>query len=274
MARPVIVYLGGKYRIAEWVVSHFPPHTVYAELFGGAASILMTKERAATEIYNDLDEGIVNLFRVMQDREKARELEYRLRYTPYSRYELFKAYEEPKDDIDAARGTIVKSFMGMATGGAYRKGRVGFGLRLKGGICAAPAAWRNYADCIKDFCERMQGVIIENKDARILIPQLDTPDTLFYLDPPYVSDKWYSKSGYTNNGDENLQAEILELIKSIKGMAILSGYDNELYNAELKDWKKVSKETINVNNDPRIECLWISPNAQRKTRKECYTLWD
>jgi hypothetical protein len=49
------------------IIEHFPPHDTYLEPFGGAASVLLNKVPSPVEVYNDLDERITRLFRVLRD---------------------------------------------------------------------------------------------------------------------------------------------------------------------------------------------------------------
>lgn len=83
--RPILRYHGRKYRLAKWIISHFPEHRIYVEPFGGAASVLMLKNRSYAEVYNDLDGEIVNVFRVLQNPNHAAELERLIRLTPFAR---------------------------------------------------------------------------------------------------------------------------------------------------------------------------------------------
>lgn len=75
--RPALRYYGGKWRIGQWVISHFPAHECYVEPYGGGASVLLQKARSPLEVYNDLDGAAVNFFRVLRERqgELARSVE-------------------------------------------------------------------------------------------------------------------------------------------------------------------------------------------------------
>src|SRR3546814_2282652 len=106
---------GGKWRLAAWVISFFPRHVTYVEPFGGGASVMLQKAPAKAELYNDLDETMIQLFRVIQDPEKAEKLVWLLERTPFSRAEFELAYKPAKDDVEAVRRTIVRSFMGFGS---------------------------------------------------------------------------------------------------------------------------------------------------------------
>ncbi len=84
--RPLLRWLGGKWRLAPWIIQHLPPHRIYIEPFGGAASVLLRKPRAHAEVWGDLDGGLVNLFAVLRS-TRAEELISAVTLTPFARAE-------------------------------------------------------------------------------------------------------------------------------------------------------------------------------------------
>ena len=65
-------WVGGKSRLRKRIISLFPPHTCYVELFAGAAWVLFGKPPSDVEVLNDLDQDLITFFRVV--REKPAEL--------------------------------------------------------------------------------------------------------------------------------------------------------------------------------------------------------
>jgi len=125
--RPAIRYHGAKFRIAPWVLQHFPPHTCYVEPFGGAAGVLLQKPRAYAEVYNDLDGDVVNFFRVLRDPEQRRELIEACALTPYARDEFDLAWKPTDSPVEQARRLAVRI-------GRRDKGDDGFSHRHEAGV--------------------------------------------------------------------------------------------------------------------------------------------
>jgi len=271
--RPILRFHGGKFRLAPWIIKHFPEHRCYVEPFGGAASILMQKSRTYAEIYNDLDSEIVNVFRVLRDRETAAELQRSIILTPFAREEFEEAYEASEDPVEQARRTILKSFAGFGSDGIFRKNcekwthssrwipKGGFRVKSTKSGSTAASDWVSYAPEIMNFCERLQGVVIDHRDALEVINQHDYPDALVYADPPYVHSSRTTKHGYRHEMDDNQHRELAEVLNAFKGFVVLSGYQSDLYSELYKGWYTT---TISARSDKamlRTECLWLSPRT-------------
>ncbi len=272
MTRPFLRYHGGKFRIAKWVIKHFPPHRRYVEAYGGGASVLFEKQRSFEEVYNDLDSEIVNLFRVARD--DAYKLKTMLRLTLWSREEFMLSYVPCADPIEQARRTLVKLYLGFGTGG---KDALATGFNTSFHNNASPETWRwaEYPSVINSVKERLNSVVIENRPTLSLIDLYDGEDTLYYLDPPYVpTTRMVSTRGYTHEMTEEDHAKMLEKIITCKGMVILSGYENDLYDNTLTCWEK---QSINARASgyrgavKRKECIWISPNAQKRRQQSLFS---
>jgi len=267
-SRPVVRWYGGKWKLAPWIMSHFPPHRIYVEPYGGGGSVLIRKPRAYAEVWNDLDGEIVNLFRVLRDDAMAARLTEQLRLTPFAREELIGAYEETDEPVERARRLVVLSFQGF---GANAHARVPTGFRGNSDRCSGttPAQdWLNYPEKLAAAVERLRGVVIENRDAREVMLAHDAEETLHYVDPPYV---WETRAdgnkydlayrGYSHELNDDDHLALLEFLRALKGMVVLSGYPTEMYDAALSGWHRVERKAFADGARPRIEVLWINPLA-------------
>jgi DNA adenine methylase len=104
--RPPVKWHGGKRYLCHRIIERFPEHETYVEPFGGAASVLLNKLPVPVEIYNDLDERITRLFRVIRD--QGEELRSLLTLTPYSEVEFSEAQIATDDELEQARRDFVR----------------------------------------------------------------------------------------------------------------------------------------------------------------------
>lgn len=95
--KPLFPYYGSKTRLAQWIISMLPDHTVYCEPFAGSAAVLFAKEPSKVEVLNDHSEDLINCFRCFADPRISRALWRRLVYTPYSRADYSRANRILKD---------------------------------------------------------------------------------------------------------------------------------------------------------------------------------
>ncbi len=274
ISRPVLRYHGGKWRLAPWVIEHLPPHRIYVEPYGGAASVLMLKARSYAEIYNDLDGEIVNVFKVLRDPQSASELLRQLLITPFAREEFLSAYDMADDAIEQARRTIIKSFMGFGSSAIHRKD----GMRTRASTWKPPVGfrsnsnrsgttpahdWSNYPEQLSRFCERLRGVVIENRKGIEVIKAHDRADTLHYIDPPYVGSTRDRGSDYTHEMRDEDHRELASVLHKAKGMVVLSGYRSDLYKELYGNWSRVECAAFADGARPRTEVLWLNPSAQK-----------
>ena len=113
------------------------------------------------------------------------------------------------------------------------------------------------ARSVVSVCERLKNAQIENIDAVQLIQRYNHADTLIYCDTPYLQNL-RKRNMYAHEMKDEKHIELIEVLKSSKSKIILSGYDNELYNSELKDWFTAEKITTAQMGLHRTEKLWMN----------------
>lgn len=278
-ARSPFPWFGGKQRLADDILATFPEHDAYVEVFGGGASVLLSKAPATLDVYNDRDDGLVNFFTALRDAPE--QLVPLLELTPYARAEWQRCrdtWRDVADPIERARRWYVvvsQSFGGMVArdhGNTRQRelGRGWGGERLGRMHLSRAASTANRVDHIWRFVQRFRLVQIENLDWRACIERYDSPSTLFYIDPPYVAATRRS-GGYNHELTDDDHAELVDRVLALAGVAVVSGYDHPLY-APLVERGGFTRRTFSVIStagqraadaarDRRTEVLWASPRA-------------
>lgn len=258
---PVLKYYGSKYTLADWIISHFPAHRHYVEPFGGAANILLQKEPSAIETYNDLNKSLVNFFRTLRD--EPEQLVEKIKLTPWAREEFARCLEHSEDTPPIEWARRLFFHLNMSYAGSFKSSPGNF-RRAKGGR-------RNVTRDIKpenlfEASKRFLSVQIENRDAFKLIREFDSPDTLFYLDPPYVfSTRGNQSKSYSHEFTDSDHYEFAELLYSLQGFVVLSGYDSAIYKElfEDKGWIRRDKEMLTLSGNKKLESIWLSPTVSK-----------
>ncbi|MCX8958351.1 DNA adenine methylase [Erwinia psidii] len=262
---PALRYHGSKFRLANWILNFFPEHHTYVEPFGGGAGVLLRKPRSYAEIYNDIDEDIVNFFRVVRDRELNNQLRKLCALTPYARAEFRAALTESANPLERARRTAVRAMMGFGSAGATQRDN-GFSIDAKRKYRTVMDVWARYPDRLAAIGERFTGVLIENRPATLVMRQHDAINTLHNVDPPYLPstrDKGGNRR-YRHEMSEDDHISLLRDLQALKGYVVLSGYDSEIYNDLLSEWhKSQTKSRISAGRGTKIniECVWLNPQC-------------
>lgn len=265
--RPLLRWHGGKWLLAPWIIGQFPPHRIYVEPYGGAWSVGFRKARATAEVWNDLDSELVNLFRVLRS-DRAAELVAGLRLTPFARDEFFDAYQPSEDPVERALRLIVRAFMGHGGDGASGQYRTGFRASSNRSGSTPAVDWINLPDSLDMAVGRLMGVVIENRPALQVMASHDGPDTLHFVDPPYLHETRTRANRRADNGgvyrhelSDDDHRELLTFLRGVRGMVVLSGYPSALYDELLPDWTRIDRAALADGAQPRIEVLWLNPQA-------------
>ena len=256
--KPVLRYPGSKWNIADWIISHMPPHVHYLEPYFGSGAVLFRKPRARVETVNDMDGRVYNLFRVLRDRPA--ELAALIHMTPWSRLEYMDSYDSTGDDLEDARRFLVRCWQAFGVRSNWRSGWKNEISGDQGKMVTA--VWKDLPDRILEVAERLRGVQIECSPTLTLIRRMNDPGVLIYADPPYLGIR---KNLYAFSMDEEDHFNLLETLMAHPGPVLLSCYDNELYTHTLEDfeqtWKCFKSNATADGGRPREEVLWMNPIA-------------
>jgi len=250
--KAILKYPGAKWRISDWIISHFPEHKVYLEPFFGSGGVFFNKQPSYIETINDINGEVVNLFRVC--REHPKELARVIELTPFAREEFQNCKDTVYDPVEQARRTLVRYHQSFGTCNSSKNSWRN--VQTYGGPRCA-TMWNDLPEKIVSCCERLKNAQIENTDAVTLISRYNDERTLIYCDPPYLR-SMRKRNMYKYEMDDFKHEELLRVIVKSKSKIVISGYDNEMYNEYLKAWNTDSINTTAQMGLQRTEKIWTN----------------
>lgn len=214
-------WVGGKSRLRKQIVQLLPPHSCYVELFAGAAWVLFGKPPSDVEVLNDIDQDLINFFRVVK--EKPEELVASFEWELVSRAEFERLADlEPSQLTDIQRAHRFYYLIMAGWGGEFHYPRFqtsiqdgGHGNRLFGAL-------QTLRQRLMPVYERLRTVIIENLDWQECLDRYDRPGAVMYVDPPYPE----NGCNYKYNMREKESHELLvSRLQRARCQWIVSSYD-------------------------------------------------
>lgn len=268
--RKPLAWYGGKQALAPLLISLLPAHHVYCEVFGGSGVLLFAKQPSALEIFNDFNSCVVNFFRVLRHPEQAQALQQHLLLTPYAREEYddcLPSWEETPDWVEKARQWYVAVMLSRNAS-----------IRNTGWSSTKQLSF-NPARGLKHSLEHLSActgpfvslhVQIDHRDFAAVIGAYDSPETCFYLDPPYVLESRHKGRCSHHEMSEDDHKQLLHCMLHIEGMELLSGYAHPLYDEALASWERINlrargssavgfvHEEASPDMMKRTECIWMN----------------
>lgn len=246
-------WVGGKSRLRKYITPIITPHTCYVEPFAGAAWVLFGKPPSDVEVLNDIDDQLVNFFRVVRDKPEALIASFEWEMVASSEFERLASIDPAVlTDVQAAHRFYYIIMAGW--GGEFNYPRFqtsisdgGHGNRLIGAL-------KFLRQRIEPVHARLRTVIIENMDWRACIERYDSTRTFFYIDPPYPDNKCNYKHNMRSWDEHKALAEQL---RTCKASWILSSYDtpevHALYHAyEIRSVQSFSGMRVKKNGSERV----------------------
>lgn len=264
-------WYGGKFSHLDWLLPLLPKCHHYCEPFAGSAALLLNRDPSPVETYNDLDGEVCNFFRVLRD--EPEELARLIGLTPFSREEFGLAcmLEPELPPVERARRFYVRARQ-VRTGLAQTAsiGRWANCINTsRAGMSGVVSRWLGGVDALPEIAERLLRVQIENRPATDVIKLYDSPETLFYCDPPYVHETRRDSKAYGFEMTDAQHRELADTLNAALGMVAFSNYDcsllNNLYPSDRWFKHVLPPKTNHSTKDKRVEVLWTNYRPEEIT---------
>lgn len=256
-------WYGGKFSHLNWLLPLLPRAHHYCEPFGGSGAVLLNREPSPVETYNDIDGEVVDFFRVLRDETDA--LLKAIALTPFSREEFAGSLQHDTSllpDVERARLFFVRAR--QVRTGLAQTASIGRWANCKNtsraGMAGVVSRWLGSVEGLPEIAERLLRVQIESRSAQDVIKLYDSPETLFYCDPPYPHESRGDSKAYKYEMSTEEHTQLAHLLSHVRGKAAVSGYRCELLDRLYAEWRCVEAPEKNCHSvkKPRREALWMN----------------
>ncbi len=261
-------WYGGKFSHLSWLLPLLPKCHHYCEPFAGSAAVLLNRPPSSIETYNDLDGEVCNFFRILRsDKDKLAEA---IALTPFSREEFAIACVTNSDasPFERARRFYVRAR--QVRTGLAQQASIGRWANCKqtsrAGMSGVISRWLGGVAMLPEIAERILRVQIENRPAVDVIRLYDSPQTLFYCDPPYIHDTRGDTKAYEHEMSDQDHVQLAQCLNNVEAMVAISNYDcplmEDLY--PQSNWHKIviPERTNHATKGKRTEILWTNYNPR------------
>jgi DNA adenine methylase len=263
---PPVKTHGGKHYLASKIVALMPPHTCYVEPYAGGLAVLLAKDpEGVSEIVNDLNGDLINLWRVLRDETAFAEFSRQAEATGFAEPDWDLAGDMLSDELaPVARAWAFFVRCRQSLAGRMKNFATLSTKRTRRQMNEQASAWLTAVEGLPVVHARLKRVAILNRPALDVIRQHDGPATLFYCDPPYLPQTRTAKKVYQDfEMTVPDHRAILDALLACKGKVMLSGYPSDLYDSALAGW---SRHTFDLPNNAaggkhkgrETEVVWCS----------------
>lgn len=271
-------YHGGKSYLDSWIHSLAPAKGTYTTRVigcaGGLGEMWDWEHDGIAEVVNDINLGVTNFWRVLQQESTFQEFKRLVEAIPLSQFEWkdanskYDPYHDPfPPELMPHVGYAAQFFV------KYRQSRQGLGRsfatmtkrRTRRGMNEQASAWLSAVEGLADAHKRLSRVVVMYEDVIRLILQLDDPQTLFYLDPPYLHEERTATDCYEYEMTWEDHDKLCMTCANMQGKFMLSGYRSELYDnwALAMGWYRFervidNKSSSSAVKEKKIECIYTN----------------
>lgn len=259
-----IRYFGGKSNMISRIIEHFPDegtYDTYIEPFGGSYSVgLKNCEKVPIEIYNDLNQNVYSLYKVLQNKELYTKFKEKCDLAIYNE-DFRKEYRESlkNDKLDI----VERAYKFFYVNRTSHNGIGGFSINtvVRRNMSKSVSDMLSAIDRMDELHQRISKIIVTNKDAFELIERYkNNENVFFYLDPPY---HWSTRTAtrYETDMNDEQHLKFVDLVLDSKAKMLISGYDCVIYDKLVNNgWNKIQFEVNTTGGDKKpkkkIETLW------------------